>query len=120
MDFLWRQYLPRHATVIALACLALFTTCGATAQIHSTWRPLSLDSTERKFEEVFDAIVPLITVEQVGDRQNLLQGYRVQLFKSGKIIYHGFREVKIIGEVVNTIDQEKIRLVLDEFDKYKF
>lgn len=71
-------------------------------------------------EQSTDSFVPVITMEQFYSGATRLQGYRVQIFKDGRGIYHGLRNVKTLGEVRFDLRPEQVEKILGEFEKFKF
>jgi Domain of unknown function (DUF6438) len=67
-----------------------------------------------------DFFVPVITMEQVYSGQTKLQGYRIQIFKDGRGVYHGLKNVQTLGEVRFDIEPQAVQQILDDFRKYKF
>ncbi len=71
-------------------------------------------------EQTVDFFIPVITLEQFYSGQTRLQGYRIQIYKDGRGIYHGLKNVKTIGEVRFNIEREQVQKIFAEFEKYKF
>ncbi len=67
-----------------------------------------------------DDLDPVITMEQIGNAGNSLQSYRLQIFASGRVIYHGLWRVKQLGQWESFIPPEQVKRIQDEFVKYKF
>ena len=102
-----------HRWIVLCAVAATFAANGQNAAVAP------LDSYTRDASLV-DAYVPVITMEQLGDSQNNLQGYRIQIFKDGRAIYQGWREVRTLGEVNFHIAPEQVQTIQAEFARYKF
>ena len=64
--------------------------------------------------------IPVVTMEQHYTGPTRLQGYRIQLFRDGRGIYHGLKNVKTLGEVRFNVEPEQVQEILKEFHKYKF
>ena len=47
-------------------------------------------------EQTVDFFIPVITLEQFYSGQTRLQGYRIQIYKDGRGIYHGLQNVKTV------------------------
>ncbi len=67
-----------------------------------------------------DTYIPVITMEQIGESRSNLQGYRIQIFKDGRAIYHGLLDVKRLGEVRFRIKPDQVQKIQAEFAKYNF
>lgn len=103
-------------------CLSLF--CGlwvppAIAQVARTARELApqlytLD------EKVVDYHVPQIVMEQIHSARTRLPGYRLQIFRDGRVIYHGLKSVKTVGEVQYQLSPAQVRKIEEEFLRLKF
>lgn len=67
-----------------------------------------------------DFYVPVITFEQIYALSARRQGYRIQIFRDGRAIYHGTRNVKTLGEVYFDIKSEQVTKILEAFERFKF
>lgn len=72
------------------------------------------DSTEgpKLEEQTIDHYVPVVSMEQTGPLLGRLQAYRVQLFRDGRVIYQGFRDVATLGERQHVVNASEVESLL--------
>lgn len=116
MNWKFSNSLPKTQLHVWIAFCGVIAASVASGQIPPS-RPLDPYARDAA---LVDSYVPVITMEQLGDSQNKLQGYRIQIFKDGRVIYQGWREVRTLGEMNFYISPEQVQEIQIEFAKYKF
>lgn len=116
--------IKRLLTLLLLATLCLILPAGTQADDR---KPDS-DATERSGllnlpkpdPRAVDFFIPVITMEQFYAPYAKFQGYRIQIFKDGRGIYHGLKNVKTLGEIRFQLKLEEVVEILKEFDRFMF
>jgi hypothetical protein len=110
----------RRAGVFVLAACTLGG--SATAQGVPPSEPAS--SPRLRFEAAnprsIEFYVPVVTMEQIKAAGTFLQGYRVQVYANGTIVYDGLADVKTSGEIRDHVAPDAVQAVLRGFRDYRF
>jgi hypothetical protein len=100
----------RALTVLTISLAAFAQPVGQSTDVEA----------KQKSARIKDRFVPVVTMEQISAYNTLLQGYRIQVFSDGAVIYDGMKNVKTLGRQRYDIAPERVEKILKGLATYKF
>lgn len=108
-----------HKFLLGCALLAYASAAWAQAT-EAPIKPLPAIDRHVRTDRTVDQLVPVVTVEQLSTFHTVLQGYRLQIFRDGAVLYHGHKDVKTLGEVRFYIKPEQVNKIIEDFRRSMF